>query len=416
MTKPNPHSIFQKPEDKYNWDKYLEQLEFIELSDSQKKRAYQAIQFLRLLFGETFLKKCFSSRHPFYQELSNSAAMARLRLIRFAESLRSLKNAEGFDGIIIRLKKAKQPDEFKEASTVVETADRFQKSGLTIIFEPKVEVMTTSGIKKSKNPDLKIINPQTSEEIFVEVSRLRESDEQGTSANSFNTIWFLLRRIMDNSLIIEENKEKNRQIHHHILPYANILQHLEEKDLTEIVPKIENLAKKVSETNEFQELIIKDKIEVAISPIHDHSKTEEWAKERNLKNRVQSPPIPLHETHRARLKIGDKIRQLPQHTPGVIVISTNETLLFFAYDINRIIDELISELRQYPQLLYVVLILQIEQSPKEKITVSVDEHLFTKKMREDFVTETNILIKNPAFNLQISDSTIDQIKQSFIKH
>jgi len=58
MIESNPHFVFQKPEDRYNWDKYLEQLDLIELSDSERMRADQAIQFFRKLFGETFLKKC----------------------------------------------------------------------------------------------------------------------------------------------------------------------------------------------------------------------------------------------------------------------------------------------------------------------------------------------------------------------
>ena len=125
MIESNPYSIFQKPEDYYNWDKYLEQLNLIELSESEKKQATQAIQFLRKLLGETFLKKSFHNRHPLYVEFANTAPRARLRLIRFAQSLRSLGNAKGFDKIVKRLKKAKQPDEFLEASTVVETANRF---------------------------------------------------------------------------------------------------------------------------------------------------------------------------------------------------------------------------------------------------------------------------------------------------
>jgi len=356
------------------------------------------------------------NRHPFYAEFANSAPMARLRLIRFAESLQSLGNAEGFDQIMTRLKKAKQPAEFREASTVVETANRFQKTGFTVIFEPEVKITTTQGIKKIKNPDLKIIDPKNQEEIFVEVSRLRESDKQIVAGNSFNTIWFLIHRIMDDSLIIEENRERNEQIHRHVLPYANILQHLDKEDLEEIIPDIIALAQKVNETKEFQELIVADKIEVAISPIHDHSKAKEWAQKRNIRDLVKSPPIPLHETHRARVKIGDKIRQLPINKPGIIIIPTHETLLLFAYSPPLIIDELKSELEQYPQLIYVVLTLQIGESLKAPVTVSLDEHLFTKKMREDFTTETNVLINNPAFNLSISESTIKQINRAFIEN
>ena len=221
---------------------------------------------------------------------------------------------------------------------------------------------------------------------------------------------------MDNSLIIEENSEKNEQMHRYVLPYANILQHLEKEDLENIIPNILALAQKVDETNEFQELIIKDKIEIAISPIHDHSKAREWAQKRNISDLVKSPPIPLQDTHRTRMKIGNKIRQLPVDKPGIIIIPTHETLLLLAYPLQIIIDEVRSELEQYPQLMCVALSLQVGESRKEPIILSVDKHLFTKKMRKDLTTESNMLINNSAFNLPISKSTTKQITKAFTKN
>ena len=88
MNKPSPHSVFQEPYDHYNWDKYLEQLDLIELSRSDKKRVKAALFFLRSLFGENFLKRCFRTGHPLRYEFTNSAPMARLSLMRFSESLR----------------------------------------------------------------------------------------------------------------------------------------------------------------------------------------------------------------------------------------------------------------------------------------------------------------------------------------
>ncbi|MCD9187017.1 MAG: hypothetical protein LUM44_11330 [Pyrinomonadaceae bacterium] len=416
MNEPNPHAVFHKPEDHYDWDKYLEQLDLIELSVSEKARAIQALQYLRGLFGETFLKKCFDNRHPFYYELANSAPMARLRLIRFAESLQCLERSTGFDTMVTRLRRAKYSDEFKEASTVVETAYKFQKTGFTIIFEPKVKIVNVVGKEIPREPDIKIINPENGEETFVEVSRLRESEKQITSGNSFDTIWFLIHRIMDASLVIDIDRERNKQIHRHVLPYANILKHLEREELDEVIPQITSLAEKVHETNEFHELIVENKIEVAISPKHDHSKAKAWAETRGMRDLVESPPIPLYETHRARMKIGKKAKQLPSDKPGIIVITTEETLLFIAYPVNLIINELKSEMSQYPQLKYVVLSLKLGESPKNPVTISLDEHLFIKKTREDLVTESNILIDNSAFNLEMSEPTTKQIMQAFINN
>ncbi len=416
MGEPKPHSVFQKEEDHYNWDKYLEQLKFIELSDFDRNRAAEAIGHLRGLFGEMFLKRCFDNRHPFYFELANSAPRARLWLIRFAELLQSLKGADGFKQIVARLKRTDQSDDFKEASTVVETAYKFHNEGFTVVFEPKLEIENVAGLKIPRKPDLKLIEPETAEVVIVEVSRLRESDKQITAGKSFDAIWFLIHGIIDNSMVTEVNREKNEQIHYHFLPYANILQHLDDDDLTKIIPKIKNLAQKVEQTNKFQELIIENKIEVAISPRHDHSLALEWSRKRRLRDLIESPQIPLHETHRMRMKIGKKIKQLPPDYPGIIIIPTHETLLFFAYSLDAIIDDVKTELLQYPQLMYVVLSLQAGESPKDSVAIAIKEHLFTKKTREDLITESHFLITNPAFNLKVSDSIVERITQAFINN
>jgi hypothetical protein len=103
----SPQSVFQEDGDRYKWDKYLEQLKWIELSKLNKKRAYKAIQFFRSLLGEEFLRKGRRHHHPFYYELSNSAEMARLRIIHFADLLESFKQAEGFESIERKLKRVR---------------------------------------------------------------------------------------------------------------------------------------------------------------------------------------------------------------------------------------------------------------------------------------------------------------------
>src|SRR5262249_32477312 len=141
MVSSNPHSVFEGLEDKFNWEKYLEQLSLIELSPSERERALRAISFLRQLLGGSFLMRGSSSGHPFLYELLNSAPMARLRIIRLAEAIQNVIGSEGFNDLRKRLRKAEEPDQFRESASLVLLAYRFQQAGFEICFEPAVPIV-----------------------------------------------------------------------------------------------------------------------------------------------------------------------------------------------------------------------------------------------------------------------------------
>jgi hypothetical protein len=412
MSKPeqSPHSIFRSSSDYHSWDKYLEQLDLIELSSVDNKGAKDALISLRSFFGENFLKRCFQKGHPLRSDFANSAPIARLQLTRLAECIHFAERCPGFDQVAKRLKR---PRDYAEAATVLETAADFGHAGFDITFEPKVSVTSISGRITTKKPDLILSSPDTDEKVIVEVSRLRKSAAQVKSSSTFDTIWSAIHQVMQESSLIELDHENNTHVFRHILPYADILQDLVEGELVQIVEDITTLAEKVRTTNQFQELLIPNKIEVAISPIDDHSRATRWAQDRGLEDLIRGPALPLHETHRTRIKIGDKITQLPVSLPGIIVIPTTETLMFFTHGIAEIIDDIGSEILRYPQLICIILISHTgEAGVGPPQVIRVGDHNVVARLRQDGVTERKIMISNPAFTLPIAKSTADLINQS----
>ena len=90
--KNNPHEIFGGEEDFYNWEKYIEQCDLIELSDENQRRCRESYQYLRRLLGEGFLKRSREKRYPmFFWFFGNAAPRARLSMISFANSLKALE-------------------------------------------------------------------------------------------------------------------------------------------------------------------------------------------------------------------------------------------------------------------------------------------------------------------------------------
>src|SRR5207253_6078449 len=102
----DPYKIFVTMEDRWSWDKYIEQCDLIDLSAADKKRAKNSYQYLRGILGEGYLKRADKQRNPmFFRYFSNFAPRARLSMIRFAEALKALETVPNFKAVLKRIKK-----------------------------------------------------------------------------------------------------------------------------------------------------------------------------------------------------------------------------------------------------------------------------------------------------------------------
>lgn len=410
--KPNPHKVFQTQEDHLKWDKYVEQIDLINLTNKQKNDALEAIQYLRELLGENFLRRCWQHRHPFLFRMFNSAPVSRLELTRFAESLKDLSFATGFDEWVKKFKKTKEPEKFTESETVLENAHKFRRAGFDIEFEPRIQVKLPSGQMRDKNPDLKITNPQNGEEIFVEVSQMKSSDDEVKSSETFYLLWRLIHRAIDENTVIESDKSGNTVVTASIYPYVKILRGLDSKELEQVTKEITFLIETVKQTQKFQTLVIEDKVEIAVAPLSEQHKAEQWAKDRKMTNFVESPLVPMRETQRARIKIADKIKQLPENKPGIIIIPAG-ILMFYAYALEYILLDLESEMEKFPQLLFVSLYSHVGEGKSKNSTTDINDHLFIETMINDLHKEKRIVVRNPNFALRLSKNTLRKIIKAF---
>lgn len=408
MKKLNPHSVFRAKLDNTNWDKYIEQIDLIRLTKKQKADFLSAVQYLRSLFGENFLKKCLRHGHPFMSQMLNAAPMARLQFIEFARSIEEVSHSAGFAEWVKKFTRTKESDKFIEASTVLENAFLFQKAGFAIEFEPTVKVRLPSGESREKHPDLKLNNPRNGEDIFVEVSQLKTGDGEHKAAATYHSIYQVVHAAIDESLV----RQNDTQIFHYLLPYVNILRGLEPKELKAAINGIEKVIASVKETQTFQQLTIEGQVEIAVAPAHDHSEAVKWAESRKMKDFVEGPDIPLHEPQRIRIKVSRKMNQVPGDVPSIVIIPANP-LMFYVYPVEFIIADIESELAKFPQLLYVSLYCRVIEGKKIKAVTQFGDHLFIQKTGKDFVTEKRIVARNPVFNLPISQSSSKKIIKAF---
>lgn len=170
MKEHNPHKYFNTKKDYTKWDNFVVQIDFIDLSEEDKERGRAAIHYLESTLGKHLLSDIIQFGHPLLSYFFiNSANLARIQLIDFAESLQALEKSPNFHTVINKIKKARK---FSEGSTILESAHRFHKAGFSVSFDLKVSFFDGAKLK-TKEPDIKIVNDDSEEELDSGVGRFR---------------------------------------------------------------------------------------------------------------------------------------------------------------------------------------------------------------------------------------------------
>lgn len=405
----NPFEVFKRDDDYVSWDKYYEQLDLIELAGADRDRARGAISYMRNLLGEDFLQIAWQQGNPILPWFfMNAAPRARLSLISFAEALEALEKAEKFSGLVARIKDAGRVE---EALTVIDAAYKFLSAGLAVCFDPDVMVADKHGVMRPKMPDLKLKNEETGDEIFVEVSRLRTGAAQNQLSRTHDVIWRVVRNAVSMAPEVREDPLNPK----YVLPYVRIERGLDDDDLLDIAGKVDELIREVITTKEYRECSFENMLEMAVSPAHDHSRAKRWAAAREMRDWVESPPIPLNEINRAKGKIFDELHQLPDDRPGIVLIpAASGNLLFFVYDVRAILLELGKEVSRHPKLLCAIVSHSFTDSGKsEQFAAALGEHVICSRRDEDMSTEEAVIIQNDACAMPVDASTAAKIRRAF---
>jgi hypothetical protein len=400
----HPFESREQAVDYLNWDRFNEQLPEIDLSETDRQRTRDAIAYFRGLFGEDFLVDAFASGSSFISLFLNRVPGAKLEFVFLAESLKLLEGVENFDELVAQIRDHRA----NGAIPVLQTAARVLRCGFQVSLEPTVHVNTPRGVREKK-PDIRLSNPETGELIFVEVSRLRKGDDQKKSNRAFLAIWQLVHSVMD---MVPGAFDDITNIK--FMPiYVRILRVLEEDELQNVLRQIRELAQEVLTTGEHRKREIDAMVEVAISPSHDHSYAKEWAEARNMKNFVESPVLLLDEVHRAQGKIFDKMRQLPGDKPGIVVITTDENLLFPFYPLDEIIEGVVEKTSRYPRVFAVALTYSSLSDKEVPLVARIGEHIYARHSSEALCTHQTLIIRNPACMHSVSQSTQLRLQRAF---
>jgi hypothetical protein len=410
----NPHQVFETLEDRCNWDKYIDQVEFIDLSTIDREKVKDSITYLRRVLGEGFLKRAIREANPIYHwYFAQATAGARQSLIRLVESLKALDGSINFQSALKDIKRRVKTKADREQVTeklfMVRVAHKFLMHGFQVEFDPVINISGKRGWVTPKKPDLRLFDSENGSEIIIEVSRMKASDSQQLCSHTFHAIWSV---VMDEGMFNDPEALKDILKPRYILPYAVIHRGIAEEELKSIIEQIRHLIKHVRSTGRFDALIIPGTIEVGIASYDDHHLAKDWAANRGIKpnDHVVGPWFNSDEILRAKLKLRTELEQLPLDKPGMVILEASENLFFFTYDQTEVAPYLGEELKKYPQLLRAVFFHGFDGGSCESYIRAIGPHSFVQEVRSDGSINQSLIIRNPNCSHELPISTLKKLE------
>jgi len=386
----NPHEMFKTSEDYERWEPYVLQCDEIDgLSDEQKGRAKQALEYLRSVLGENFVRQASRTRHPLIYLFLQATAWARVKLTGLAQALEALQGADNFRKILKRIRAPREKGLFTDGYSVLQTAYQFSSAGFKVCF-----VDERGGDKK---PDIKLVNEETGEEVLVEVSALKLA----AAVEAAQRASWPIHRLIFGPLARAQ-----------LTMFAEMREGFDEDYAPKAVEQLQEKIVQVKVSGEMEEMV-NDYIVAAIAPDNKIEQLNQWALQRGVAQDVVGPPITLVELQRLCRKIREKLEegQLPADKPSILVIPALSSFLFYLHDLKQVIGQLEKQAGDYPNLIAVVISQGYAEEPfGEVIAEELGPHTILHRMANGF-PESIIILRNPNFTLSLSSSTLAKLRK-----
>lgn len=216
------------------------------------RHAEDALSRLRVLFGESVMD-C----SPLLLEILINQAPWTYRWIGWLdEVLDRLAHAEGYSGVLDRLKRS---DAFDEALTVFQIAERLHSAHLDVSFERPVKIGGNT-----KVPDLRICDRETQAEFFAEISVLYSADVNVDASRALERLHYGLISLEGDDLAV----------------CGRIYAPESESELRAVVDRLLWEAMEVKRYLSFREVNVEKLAEFAMAPKFQKNLVDNWALER----------------------------------------------------------------------------------------------------------------------------------------
>lgn len=354
-------------------------------TEDQKSKLINVADFFEGEFGRGFFNNC-GPNHPICLKLAVNLHLIE-DLIEFWETLHHLKFSSPLNYEILLSKLKPRVKCQKEGIPFTDVVRLFGRKG----FQPNFIVES----QLQRNPDLEIVDPETNNSIFIEVSQLGLSDSQTNMQDQ--------HRELSNTFIR----------YGYDLPSAcKQLLLLDGEQMDRVIGVIKSLKDKAANERTF--CAFEDNfIQVAVAHPDKLDELHSWCKERNIqRNSVSGLNVNFNDTPRLvnNQKIIGEIRQLPKSKPGLVYIPVS-TLYFWMMNKPETGIAIMKQLEAFPFCYGVILYVESIGSLFPQQRISEDHFIFNIGVRNG-ITRHLFFIGNPWFVGDLDDRTIRKFKES----
>lgn len=385
-------SILHKPEDHESWQKYLEYIQVRpDITDERRGSLLTTYRFLRKELGEDYLGRHYRDGRNLVNNWLWSLGNDFSQLTWLYNSLHHFKGRDcNYEKLVGHLKKREGCN--IEGVPFLIVGDSLRKAGFEVTFEPQVTF--------TRKPDLKIENPAAKETLYIEVSKLGESQRNEEISKNYHTLMNCF--IMTPPLV----PFSGRQLQ--IVPQEQM------NNLKEIIASAKQKALSEKSLIEVRPDETNGCFEFAVAHSDKFNELEALEKERKYGsiNNISGIPLNLNYTYRTAHRITTEAKQLPKDHPGLLYVPIDPMFAFFGIgDYTDFIDSVKANLSELPHILGACFYSGIGMDAKE--TLFSDGDFFERKIVHDDILQEVLFVKNPEFGLRVTDDTTLKLEKSF---
>lgn len=364
---------------------FLERAEQTIGDDEERLQEYtKTLDDLSNVLGEENL---FEQYHPLQAELGNLAPQAVERVTALVEMIRAFENNGIFqDDILQRLS---LPRQYPSARFELEIAYFIQESGESVEFvDPKSE-------HGKRQPDL-LVNGT----LPIEIKRLQEPSHMVEQSRFFSDI--------NQAAYQGGAPSKFRRA-------GRIHRELAEPEKEEFIDRIENAIPRVKagETVEIRETSLGEvDYEMYLAPHEKEDSLKTWMEKHEVKGPLSGPPQTRNDIIRLKRSILNKVEQLPEQVPGVVLIEVDPWIPVDdrAENLMGIARSLLKDIYEHEKLVSVVLLVRTNSLSADPFDLSIENVRITEfEAQNDIGLRTFVTIHNKYIDDSDSKALIDSI-------
>jgi hypothetical protein len=369
------------------WDQLLKMVDQNKQFDLDLGNAWKgAILIFQKALGNGFFHTC-GLNHPMITKLTGTGEGQIRELIDLAKVLDTLKESDSNAEVLIQKLKSKSKAA-SEGIPFLEIARTYLKEELNPNFLVEVP--------GQKNPDIEIVDPSTEERIFIEVSRINESDLQSIKDRQFKRL---------GNAVFQLGYD---------LPYSVKLHAILSDDQLEIAIEKIGLLKKEAWNNRTLATWRTEEISLAFAHNSCYDDLLSWCKQNSLEKGISGLRIEFNDTDRIsqQSRIEREAKQIPSLSPGLIYFPIH-FLYMMTMDKPGTTIVFQNDLIKFPNIYGLVLNAEAIH-PLEKPILIDNGHIYSVNQTISGTFRYVFFIPNPNYKLEISDGFIRKVRKAII--